>query len=88
MGAGGLFPLALLLPLGEASTPEEATSWSAQTQFGGYLIGSTGPFVIGLTLDIFDNSYTPALVAMMAVLVILICTVWKIEQKKQLELSQ
>ncbi|SFI96773.1 MFS transporter [Brevibacillus centrosporus] len=88
MGAGGLFPLALLLPLGEASTPEEATSWSAQTQFGGYLIGSTGPFVIGLTLDIFDNSYTPALVAMMVVLVILICTVWKIEQKKQLEISQ
>lgn len=88
MGAGGLFPLALLLPLGEASTPEEATSWSAQTQFGGYLIGSTGPFVIGLTLDIFDNSYTPALVAMMVVLVILICTVWKIEQKRQVELSQ
>lgn len=85
IGAGGLFPLALLIPLGEASNAEEATSWSAQMQFGGFIIGATGPLVVGLTLDVFHNNFTPALLVIMMTILALIVTVWQMEKKKHAE---
>ncbi|MFJ7933259.1 hypothetical protein [Sporosarcina sp. NPDC096371] len=68
IGAGGLFPLALLLPFQEAESTEETISWSAMMQCGGYLFGALGPVIMGLTVDVFDN-FIPALF----VLVIIIC---------------
>ncbi|MCM3337775.1 hypothetical protein M3650_03770 [Paenibacillus sp. MER TA 81-3] len=64
IGAGGLFPLALLIPIEEANSEEEATSWSAMMQFGGFMFGSIGPMLFGLTADVFDN-FTPALIVIM-----------------------
>lgn len=51
LGAGGLFPLALMLPIAEAKSPEEAGGWAAMTQGGGYVIGALGPLAIGLLHD-------------------------------------
>ncbi|OAB41653.1 CynX/NimT family MFS transporter [Paenibacillus glacialis] len=68
IGAGGLFPLAILMPIQEARNTTEAISWTAMVQFGGYLLGSLGPAFIGLTVDLFGN-FVPALI----VLVIIIC---------------
>lgn len=82
IGAGGLFPLALLIPLGEASSAEEATSWSAQMQFGGFIIGATGPLVVGLTLVVFNNNFTPALLVIMMTILVLMVTVWQMEKKR------
>lgn len=79
-GAGGLFPLALLIPIEEGNTSEEATSLSAQMQFGGFILGATGPLFFGLTKDVF-NSYTPALVAILVVITIMIFIIFKMENK-------
>ncbi|MGG1619304.1 CynX/NimT family MFS transporter [Paenibacillus sp. NRS-1782] len=86
IGAGGLFPLALLIPIEEAGHTEEATSWSAMMQFGGYLIGSLGPALIGLSLDVFQT-FMPTLF----ILAMIICTMMvvglKIGNKAKLPLS-
>lgn len=48
LGAGGLFPLALTLPLLTAKTSEEAISLSAFMQSGGFMAGSLGPLLFGV----------------------------------------
>ncbi|OIU69917.1 hypothetical protein [Rossellomorea aquimaris] len=49
----GLFPIALLLPLDATDSADEANSWAAMTQSGGYLISAFMPFIIGV---IYDNT--------------------------------
>ncbi|SFE33915.1 MFS transporter, CP family, cyanate transporter [Paenibacillus algorifonticola] len=70
IGAGGLFPLALMLPIVETDTPEEAGAWSAMSQCGGYIIGAMGPLLIGAIYD-SSGSFMAALVAMLAVIVVM-----------------
>ncbi|WP_195572472.1 CynX/NimT family MFS transporter [Paenibacillus sp. 1001270B_150601_E10] len=82
IGAGGLFPLALLLPMHEASTSNEATSWSAQTQFGGFIIGASGPLVVGFTIDIF-HSFTPALIVLLLTMLVMLLTIIRLGRRKQ-----
>ncbi len=56
---GGLFPVALLLPLDETETPEETNSWTAMMQTGGFIIGGLLPLVIAVSYDITsDHQYT------------------------------
>ncbi|WP_338551895.1 MFS transporter [Paenibacillus sp. KS-LC4] len=71
IGAGGLFPLALMLPIVETDTPEEAGAWSAMSQCGGYIIGAMGPLLIGAIYD-SSGSFMAALVAMLAAIVVMI----------------
>lgn len=78
-GAGGLFPLAILIPIEEANNVDEATSWSAQMQFGGFMIGAIGPLVFGLALDIF-NSFTPAFIMIMIILCALAVVVLRLDK--------
>ena len=80
IGAGGLFPLALLIPIEEASNIEEAISWSAKMQFGGYLLGSLGPVCMGFTIDLFD-SFAPALFVLVIIIGIMLLTILKIGNK-------
>jgi len=84
IGAGGLFPLALLLPIQEAKNIEETVSWSAMMQFGGYLLGALGPAFIGLTIDIFDN-FVPALVGLLIILCVMLFSILKIGNNEQVE---
>lgn len=60
VGAGGLVSLTLLLPLDMASSPMEASTWSAMTQAIGYMIGAVGPFIIGFLHD-YLGSFVPTL---------------------------
>lgn len=71
IGAGGLFPLALMLPIVETKNAIEAGAWSAMSQCGGYVFGSMGPLIIGLIYD-SRNSFTLAFVTMIVVIVIMI----------------
>ncbi|RXZ80848.1 MFS transporter [Paenibacillaceae bacterium] len=71
IGAGGLFPLALMLPIVETRTAEDAGSWSAMTQCGGYIIGAMGPLATGLLYDRFD-SFLPAFVMMLFIVILMI----------------
>ena len=71
IGAGGLFPLALMLPIVETKTAQEAGAWSAMSQCGGYIIGAMGPLLIGVIYD-YSGSFTPALIVMLVVIVLMI----------------
>ncbi|MDH6596520.1 CynX/NimT family MFS transporter [Bacillus aerius] len=71
IGAGGLFPLALMLPIIETRTPEEAGTWSAMSQMGGYIMGGFGPFLIGLIFDI-SGHFQAAIFAMLAIVMLMI----------------
>ncbi|MCZ8516426.1 MFS transporter [Paenibacillus filicis] len=51
IGAGGLFPLALMLPIDETSNAQDASAWSAMTQSVGYVIGALGPILVGWIQD-------------------------------------
>lgn len=52
---GGLFPLALMMPMDENSSPDDVNSWTAMIQSGGYIISSLTPFAIGILYDRFQN---------------------------------
>ncbi|AST95734.1 MFS transporter [Shouchella clausii] len=68
IGAGGLFPLALMLPIVETDSPQEASAWSAMNQGGGYILAAIGPLAVGAIFDTFGSFY-PALLAMAGVVV-------------------
>lgn len=48
---GGLFPLALLLPLDETTDAKEANAWTAMVQTGGFIMGGLVPLMIGVLYD-------------------------------------
>lgn len=52
---GGLFPLALLMPLDENTSADDVNSWTAMIQSGGYIISAVTPFSIGLLYDRYEN---------------------------------
>lgn len=54
---GGLFPIALVLPLDETSTAQETNAWTAMMQTGGFIIGGIVPFLIALVVDYTDNHH-------------------------------
>ncbi len=77
IGAGGLVSLTLLLPLDMASSPMEASTWSAMTQAIGYMIGAVGPFIIGFLHD-YLGSFVPTLYLLIIIGFIAILLGWKI----------
>ncbi|KRE10867.1 hypothetical protein ASE46_04665 [Bacillus sp. Root239] len=79
VGAGGLVSLTLLLPLDMASSPLEASTWSAMTQAIGYMIGAVGPFIIGFLHD-YLGSFVPTLYLLIIIGFIAILLGWKISK--------
>lgn len=71
IGAGGLFPLALLLPIMETKNAEEAGTWSAMTQMGGYILGAFGPLFIGWIYDLSGN-FNTSIIAMVVIVLLMI----------------
>ncbi|MED0947331.1 MFS transporter [Bacillus mobilis] len=63
IGLGGVFPLALMLPLYETKTSEDASAWTAMMQSGGYIMGGFIPILAGIARDYF-NSYTQVFIIM------------------------
>jgi MFS transporter, CP family, cyanate transporter len=51
MGVGGLFPLALTLPLDYSADADEAGRLTAMTFFVGYLLAAIGPVAVGALRD-------------------------------------
>ncbi|WP_082731963.1 CynX/NimT family MFS transporter [Sporosarcina sp. HYO08] len=54
---GGLFPIALLLPLDETDTADETNAWTAMMQTGGFIIGGLLPLIIALVYDWTANHH-------------------------------
>lgn len=71
IGAGGLFPLALMLPIMETRTAEEAGTWSAMSQMGGYILGAFGPLFIGWMFDLTDQ-FNASIIAMLVIVMLMI----------------
>ncbi|MFC3745123.1 CynX/NimT family MFS transporter [Paenibacillus sp. GCM10012306] len=89
-GSGMLFALGNLLPIEAASNPEEAASWAAMTQSVGYLIGATGPILIGFAYDSmgqFSLGILGMILVSLIMLVIQLFIVPRKEKEKQKEIS-
>ncbi|PEW47978.1 MFS transporter [Bacillus thuringiensis] len=71
IGLGGVFPLALMLPLYETKTSEDASAWTAMMQSGGYIMGGFIPVLAGIARDYFD-SYTQVFIIMALLSLILL----------------
>ncbi len=84
IGAGGLFPLALMLPIAEAGTPEEAGGWSAMTQGGGYVLGALGPLTIGALRDV-SGGFAAALTFMLVLIAAMIALQWNMTRRSKPE---
>ncbi len=59
IGTGGLFPLALTLPVDNAADEEEAGRLTAMTFFVGYLLSALGPLTIGGLRDVTGSYLAP-----------------------------
>ncbi|MFB9275866.1 CynX/NimT family MFS transporter [Cohnella cellulosilytica] len=81
IGAGGLFPIALMLPIDEAESAEEASALSAMTQSGGYMIASLGPLFVGIVHDA-AGSYSPAIAGLIALVALMIVIQLAIGRKR------
>ncbi|WP_248929851.1 CynX/NimT family MFS transporter [Paenibacillus hamazuiensis] len=71
IGAGGLFPLNVLLPIDAAGNHHEAAAWSAKAQSIGYVIGAAGPIMLGWLHDA-TNSFASAVVVMIVIVLLMI----------------
>jgi CP family cyanate transporter-like MFS transporter len=81
IGTGGLFPLAMILPLDATSTPRDASQWSAMIQFGGYILSGVTPMFVGAIKDI-TNTYNIAFFVLLFILATLMLLTLKVRTKK------
>ncbi|MEH7384822.1 MFS transporter [Bacillus sp. JJ1521] len=82
IGAGGLFPLNLLLPIDATDKAQDAASWSAMTQSGGFVIAALGPIILGWIHD-FTNSFNSAVFGMIFIIILMIITQFVATIKQQ-----
>jgi CP family cyanate transporter-like MFS transporter len=70
-GIGASFSLGMTLPLDNASSPEDANSWTSFVLSIGYLLGALGPLTLGLLRDRTESFHAAlwALVATAALMV-------------------
>ncbi|WP_422424736.1 CynX/NimT family MFS transporter [Bacillus sp. PSXD-155] len=83
IGLGGLFPLALMLPLDETKTSEDASAWTAMMQSGGYIMGGLIPILTGITRDISHDDHKVFL--MMAFLSVILLILTLIMRQRKIE---
>ncbi|MED1103229.1 CynX/NimT family MFS transporter [Bacillus paramycoides] len=83
IGLGGVFPLALMLPLYETKTSEDASAWTAMMQSGGYIIGGFIPVLAGIARDYF-NGYTQVFI-IMALLSLILFILTLVMSKRKIE---
>lgn len=81
IGAGGLFPIVLLLPIEETESPDEANSWSALTQSGGFVIGSIGPLFVGMLHD-YTGSYAVPVIGLILTVIFMMLIMLKVGNSK------
>lgn len=72
-GAGGAFTLGMTLPLDNARTHGETAAWNAFVMLMSYLVGATGPLIIGFLRDA-NGSFEAALWLLVAVSAAMLAT--------------
>jgi CP family cyanate transporter-like MFS transporter len=71
LGVGGLFPLALTLPLDYSADADEAGRLTAMTFFVGYIVAAVGPVAVGALRDA-TGGYAVPFVALAALSVVML----------------
>jgi len=64
LGLGGMFSMGLTLIVLRAPNPQLASQLSGMAQGAGYLLASTGPFLVGLSHDLLGNWHGAYLIYM------------------------
>jgi len=82
IGAGGLFPLAMILPLDATTTPKDASEWTAMIQFGGYIISGIIPMLVGVIKDV-TNTFDVALFALLFIIIVIMALALKVKTKTE-----
>ncbi|MBB4826027.1 CP family cyanate transporter-like MFS transporter [Sporosarcina luteola] len=80
---GGLFPIALLLPLDETETASETNDWTAMMQTGGYIMAGILPLLIGVLYDLTSNHHNTLLIIAAFFLLMIILTFFIGNGKRQ-----
>lgn len=57
IGLGGIFPLALKLPVDHAATPDGAQQLTSMTFGVGYIVAASGPLIAGYLREVFGNFF-------------------------------
>ena len=81
---GGLFPVALLLPLDETDTADETNSWTAMMQTGGFIMGGLLPLVIALVYD-WTSNHTYTFIILVTMYLIMFVLTFMIGEKKKIK---
>jgi MFS transporter, CP family, cyanate transporter len=76
VGAGGLFPLTLTLPVDNATDEAEAGRLTAMTFFVGYMLSAIGPFAVGRLRDATGDYLVPFVALAMLGVVMLFTSFW------------
>lgn len=71
---GGLFPVALLLPLDETDNATDANAWTAMMQTGGFVMGGLLPLIIAIVYDWTANHHYTFGVMLILYLLMLLLT--------------
>jgi MFS transporter, CP family, cyanate transporter len=82
---GGLFPVALLLPLDETDTADETNSWTAMMQTGGFIMAGILPLLIAFVFDRTSNHTYTFIILTTMYLVMFALTVLIGDKKESLE---
>ncbi|WP_157456343.1 CynX/NimT family MFS transporter [Carnobacterium maltaromaticum] len=72
IGLGGLFPIAVLLPIRNTKTAEETSLWTSMIQSFGYILGGFMPVLMGAVKDTTGSTIAPFLIMVLLSSVLLI----------------
>ncbi|WP_210468887.1 CynX/NimT family MFS transporter [Sporosarcina sp. 6E9] len=78
---GGLFPVALLLPLDETDNADETNSWTAMMQTGGFIMAGILPLLIAFIFDRTSN-HTYTFIILITMYLVMFALTVKISDKK------
>lgn len=76
IGTGGLFPLALTLPVDNATDAGEASQLTAMAFFVGYILSALGPLVTGVLHDVTGDYLVPFIALAMLGMATLAVSFW------------
>ncbi|WP_249336608.1 CynX/NimT family MFS transporter [Sporosarcina sp. Marseille-Q4063] len=79
---GGLFPVALLLPLDETDTADETNSWTAMMQTGGFIMAGIVPLLIAFVFD-WTSNHTYTFIILTTMYLVMFALTYMIGDKKE-----
>ncbi|MFV0393122.1 MAG: CynX/NimT family MFS transporter [Coprobacillaceae bacterium] len=81
VGAGGLFPIAMLLPLKATSNALEASLWTGMVQSFGYILGGIIPIIMGIVNDITKVQTNAFIVIIILCIILIVIAFSRLEKK-------